>query len=172
MVLAAGLWLVGACGGASSQDVFDPNATASSSGTSGTSGASSGTSGGASSGTSGTSGTPDGSVVDAADPCPPETEPNNSKETANTLSPTLCGVISPDGESDFLTFQLKPASTSLAITFTGQVTLKVTVAGNSVTLSGTSNVKVPFVKGQRYIIEVKAAGGAPNIPWRVDLIEK
>jgi hypothetical protein len=168
--VATGLCLASACGGANGQDVSEPSATGSSGGTSGTSGGTSGTSGGSgTSGTSGAGGTPD-AAVDAGS-CPPETEPNDSKETANTLSPTLCGVISPDSESDFLTFQLKPASTSLQITFTGQVTLKVTVAGNSVTLSGTNSVKVPLVKGQRYSVEVKAAAQLPNVAWRVNLIE-
>jgi len=169
-----------ACGGASGQDVLDPAGTSSSSGSAGT-GASGGTSGGGTSGTSGgtsgggTSGTSGGiadASVDAPGPCPSETEPNDTRESANTIAPTLCGTISPDSESDFLTFQLKPASTSLSITFTGEVTLKVTVAGASVTLTSTSNVKVPFVKNQRYGIEVRAAQRLPNIAWRVDVIEK
>ena len=157
-----------ACGGASGQDVLDPAGTSSSSGSAGT-GASGGTSGG---GTSGTSGGIADASVDAPGPCPSETEPNDTRESANTIAPTLCGTISPDSESDFLTFQLKPASTSLSITFTGEVTLKVTVAGASVTLTSTSNVKVPFVKNQRYGIEVRAAQRLPNIAWRVDVIEK
>ena len=182
LVAVLGLPALGvACGGASGQDVLDPAGTSSSSGsgtgtsggtsgggTSGTSGGTSGTSGG----TSGTSGGVADASVDAPGPCPSETEPNDTRESANTIAPTLCGTISPDSESDFLTFQLKPASTSLSITFTGEVTLKVTVAGTSVTLTSTSNVKVPFMKNQRYSIEVKAAQKLPNIAWRVDVVEK
>ena len=164
-----------ACSGASDQGVFDPNGTASSSGgtsggTSGTSGTSGGTSGG--SGTSGTSGGVADASVDAPAPCPAEREPNDSKDSANTIAPTLCGIISPESESDFLAFQLQPASTSLSITFTGQVTLKVSVAGQSVTLTSTSSPKIPFVKNQRYSIEVRGAQKLPNTAWRVDVIEK
>jgi hypothetical protein len=170
LALSAGSLPLGGCGGASTQDVFESNPTASSSGTSGTSGGTSGTSGGTS-GTSGTSGVPDASV-DSGPQCPQETEPNDTRLSANTLAPTLCGAISPNSESDFLTFMLKPTSTTMQITFTGQVELKVDVAGTSVTLGGTGNNKVPFVKGQRYTIEVKATSRANTVPWRVDLIEK
>lgn len=157
-LLSTGSLAVGGCGGASKQDVLGSDPAASSSGgTSGTSGAS---------GTSGTSG-----AADASAACPQETEPNNSRATANTVAPTICGVINPNGESDFLTFQLKPTSTSLAITFTGQVSLKVEAGGTTVTLGGGGSGVVGFFKGQRYLIEVKATvDGA--VPWRVDLIEK
>lgn len=151
-----GLAPVAACSGASGQDVFEPNGGASSSGTSGT---------------AGTSGGVADAAVDAPTPCPAEAEPNDSRDSANTIAPTLCGIISPESESDFLAFQLKPASTTLAITFTGQVTLKVSVAGQSVTLAGMNNVKVPFFRNQRYTVEVKAAQKLPNIAWRVDVIE-
>lgn len=172
-----GLTLVAtACGGASDQGVFDPNGgTSSSSGTSGTSGATSGTSGGTSGtsgGTSGTSGGVTDASVDAPGPCPAEKEPNDSKDSANTIASALCGIISPESESDFLAFQLQPASTSLSITFTGLVTLKVSVGGQSVTLTGTNSPKIPFVKNQRYSIEVKGAQKLPNTAWRVDVIEK
>jgi len=164
-----GLALVAACSGASGQDVFEPNGGASSSGTSGTAGTSGGASG--TSGTAGSSGGVADAAVDAPTPCPAETEPNDSRDSANTIAPTLCGIISPESESDFLAFQLKPAATTLAITFTGQVTLKVSVAGQSVTLTGMNNVKVPFFRNQRYTVEVKAAQKLPNIAWRVDVIE-
>ena len=84
----------------------------------------------------------------------------------------MCGIISPESESDFLTFQLKPSSTTLAINFTGEVTLRVLVAGNRVTRTGLNSVKVPFVKNQRYSIEVRGTQKLPNTAWRVDVIEK
>lgn len=167
--------VVTACSGANDQGVFDPNGgTSSSSGTSGSSGTN-GSSGGTSGGTSGTSGSSGGvadASVDAPPPCPAEHEPNDGKESANTIAATLCGIISPESESDFLAFQLQPASTSLSITFTGQVTLKVSVGGQSVTLTGTNSPKIPFVKNQRYSIEVKGTQKLPNTAWRVDVIEK
>jgi hypothetical protein len=164
----------GGCGGAATQDVLESEQAASSSGTSGTSG--SGTSGasgsGGTSGTSGTSGAADASVDSSAE-CPKETEPNNSKETANLLAPTLCGIITPNSESDFLTFQLKASTASMALNFTGQVLLKIDVGGQTVTLGGSGgNGKVPFMKGQRYVIEVKATSRDNSVPWRVDLVEK
>jgi hypothetical protein len=163
------------CSGSSAQDVLASEQAASSSGTSGTSGAgTSGTSGAGTSGTgtSGSSGAPADASVDSSTGCPPETEPNNGKDTANALAPTLCGVISPAGESDFLTFQLKASSTSMSLNFTGQVLLQVDVGNQSVTLGGGGNGKVPFVKGQRYVVEVKASrDDSKSVPWRVDLVE-
>ena len=173
--------VLAACSGAATQDVLESNTTSgTSSGTSGTatsggtSGGTSGsaTSGGTSGGTSGnTSGGTSGTVGDASTGCPQEMEPNNNRGTANLLAPTLCGAISPKGESDFLTFVLADKTTSMQLTFTGQVTLKVDVNGQSVTLGDGQSPKVPFVKGKAYFVEVQAIQDAPSTPWRVDLIE-
>ena len=173
--------VLAACSGAATQDVLESNAkSGSSSGTSGTvtsggtSGGTSGTatSGGTSGGTSGnTSGGTSGTVGDASIGCPQEMEPNDNRGTANTLAPTRCGTISPKGESDFLTFVLADKTTSMQLTFTGQVTLKVDVNGQSVTLGDGQSPKVPFVKGKTYFVEVQAIQDAPSTPWRVDLIE-
>ena len=166
-----------ACGGATPQEALESQ-PASSGGTSGaTSGGTSGaTSGGTSGATSGgTSGATSGGVdasTDAAATCPPEVEPNDSPDTANTLAPTRCGAIQPNSESDFLTFVLQPKTTSMQIKFDGKVELKVQVAGQSVTLGNGSAPKVPFVKGQHYSIEIKATERATSVPWRVDLIEQ
>ncbi len=89
-----------------------------------------------------------------------------------TLAPTLCGTITPNSESDFLTFTLKESSKSLAIDFTGQVTLKVDVQNQTVILGGPISGKVPFVKNARYTIEVKGTTKDNATPWRVDLVEK
>ena len=175
LALGAGSLPVGGCGGAAGQDVLDSKESTSSSGSSGASGSTSGGTSGSSGSTSGssgsTSGAPDGSI-DSSTACPPETEPNNNRDTANTLAPTRCGAITPNSESDFLAFTLKPSSTSMQITFTGQVVLKVDVNGNTITLGSGGGGIVPFVKGQRYVIEVKATDRANSVPWRVDLIEK
>ena len=104
--------------------------------------------------------------------CTPEVEPNDGKDNANTLAPTRCGAIQPNSESDFLTFILAPTSTSMQLTFGGKVQLKVEVAGQTVLLGGGNSGKVPFVKGQRYYVEIKATERATSVPWRVDLIEK
>jgi hypothetical protein len=163
-----------ACGGATPQEALESQPTSSG----GTSGAttSGGTSGATSGGTSGgTSGTTSGGVdasTDSAAACPPEVEPNDSPDTANTLAPTRCGAIQPNSESDFLTFELQPKTTSMQIKFDGKVELKVQVAGQSVTLGNGNAPKVPFVKGQHYLIEIKATERATSVPWRVDLIEQ
>lgn len=161
--LALGAALVAACGGATPQEALDSQTT------SGT------TSGGTSDATSGgTSGTTSGGVdasVDGAAACPPEVEPNDSKEAANTLAPTRCGAIDPNSESDFLTFRLADKTTSMQIKFDGKVQLKVEVGNQSVTLGNGNAPKVPFQKGQQYTIEIKATERATSVPWRVDLIE-
>lgn len=172
LVLAAAT--SGACGGATPQESLDSQTTSGTSGATsgGTSGATSGGTSGTTSG--GTSGTTSGGVdasVDGAATCPPEVEPNDSPETANVLAPTRCGAIQPNSESDFLTFELQTKTTSMQIKFDGKVQLKVQVAGQSVTLGNGNAPKVPFVKGQRYTIEIKATDRATSVPWRVDLIE-
>jgi len=164
-----------ACGGATPQEALESQPTSGASGA--TSGGTSGTTSGGTSGTTsgGTSGTTSGGVdasVDGAMACPQEVEPNDSPETANVLAPTRCGAIHPNGESDFLTFELQAKTTSMQIKFDGKVELKVQVAGQSVTLGNGNAPKVPFVKGQRYTIEIKATADGPSIPWRVDLIEQ
>ncbi len=164
------------CSGATAQESLEsqPTSGASSGATSGgTSGATSGGTSGATSG--GTSGNTSGGVdasVDGAATCPPEVEPNDSPDTANVLAPTRCGAIQPNSESDFLTFQLKEATTSMQIKFDGKVELKVNVGNQSVTLGNGNAPKVPFQKNAKYVIEIKATERATSVPWRVDLIEQ
>lgn len=168
---------VAGCGGAASQEALDSKPTAASSG--GTSGntTSGGTSGNTTSG--GTSGnTTSGGVKDAsADSpignCPAmEKEPNDDPDTANTLAPILCGNIQPNSESDFLTFHLQDKSTTMQLKFDGQVTLRVQVNGQTVTLGNGASPTVPFFRNKQYIIDVKAIDRGTSIPWRVELIEK
>lgn len=169
---------IAGCSGAASQEVLDSKAsgsgTSGASGRSGTSG--SGTSGTASGGTSGASGT-SGSMLDASsdgpiENCPSEMEPNDSPGTANTLGATLCGFIKPNSESDFLTFRLADKTTSMQLTFTGQVTLKVYVAGQTVTLGNGGSPKVPFYSHQDYIVEIRAVVRGNMVPWQVNLIQQ
>ena len=167
LTLGLGLLLLAvlpsACSGAAEQDVFQaPSA-----------GGASNTSGGTTSGGTTSGGAVDASATDAAAAdCTAEAEPNDARDEANTLAPSRCGVIQPNSESDFLTFQLAPKSTSMQIKFDGQVTLKVEVDGDAVTLGGGKFPSVPFVRGKRYFIEIKATDRATSVPWRVDLIEK
>jgi hypothetical protein len=171
MGLALATVAAGACSGATSQEALESQPTSGTSG--GTSGATSGgTSGATSGGTSGTtSGGPDGSA-DGTATCPLEVEPNDSKDTANVLGSTRCGAIQPNSESDFLTFELGAKTQSMQIKFDGKVQLKIDVGNQSVTLGNGNSPKVPFQKGQRYTIEIKATERATSVPWRVDLIEQ
>lgn len=164
----AGLLLAGlhvACGGAEQQDVLD---TRTSSGNA---------SGGNTSGGNTSGGNTSGGVADAAAPetsaeCTQEVEPNDDEDSANVLAFSRCGAIQPNSESDFLTFQLSPKATSLQIKFDGKVTLRVNVDGDSVTLGEGEFPAVPFVKNERYFIEIKSTERAKSVPWRVDLIER
>jgi hypothetical protein len=180
----AAIALIPACSGAAGQDVLDTTpAGASASGGTATSGGTSGSSGATSSGTSGngtsgaatsggSSGTTADASVDASPLCASEIEPNDSRDTANVLATSLCGAIQPDSESDFLTFLLAQTTTSMQITFTGQVTLRIDVNGQTVTLGNGLSPMVPFEQNRRYTIEIKATVKGASIPWRVNLIEK
>lgn len=117
-----------------------------------------------------------------------EEEPNDDTTTANTLAPTRCGVVfplDPDAgadaaadagdagatESDFLTFTLKPTTTSFFLQFSGNITMTVSVEGKQpVTISQTQSPAVPFVKDKPYYVEVKSANGKRQA-WRVTLFE-
>jgi hypothetical protein len=136
------------CRGAEEQDVLEPSRTA----------------GNATGG--------EGAAPAATTPCASEIEPNDERDDATVLAPSLCGAIEPSNESDFLTFELAPTSTSIGITFTGEVELEVRVDGKSVKLGAGAFPPVPFVKGERYYIEIKALERGPRVPWRVDLVEK
>lgn len=107
--------------------------------------------------------------------CTKESEPNDSKDTANPLDRAVCGEVEASGgDVDFFTFELAATSKSLRLTYEGKVTVKVDVQGNSFVLG--SGTDVPFVADAPYYVQVKAAsgsgGGAKTIPYRVDVIEK
>ena len=167
--------LAPACSGATEQDVFQAPSSAGSGGNTSGGNTSGGNTSGGTTTTSG--GTTSGGGVDASAPetstaaCTAEAEPNDARDEANALAPSRCGVIQPNSESDFLTFQLSPKSTSMQLKFEGQVTLRVEVDGGSVTLGAGKFPPVPFVKGKRYFVEVKSAARATSVPWRVNLIE-
>lgn len=167
LLSAVGLAILAACGGSKSQEVLDNTSSTSSSSSGGASGAPS------SSGASGTSnGGVDGSSGGGGT-CTQEREPNDNKDTANPLAPSVCGVLEQNSDVDFLTFQLHQGTRSVSINFSGDVTLTVEVEGaQTVTLGGGSTQTVPFVMGKPYFVEVRAATHAAKTDWRVDLVEK
>jgi hypothetical protein len=164
LVASAGFGLVVACSGATTQDVFSASPDG---------GASSGTSG-TSSGTTSSSSTSSGSVdagAPDAGPCTPEVEPNDTENQANELAPSRCGAIQPQTDVDFLTFTLKPTTSTMEVKFDGKVTLRITVANQTVTLGNGTGQKVPFVQGKPYFIEIQPTLKQNSTPWRVDLLE-
>jgi hypothetical protein len=168
--LAAGGLLV-SCGGSTSQEVLDGTSSSSGSTSSGTSGGASGTTSGASADAGGNDA---GGGADAGAACAPEIEPNNGKDSANTLASSVCGAIAPDSDVDFLTFKLKPTTKNVSLRFDGQVTLKVDVEGQQSVILGGPNAggKIPFVMDAPYFVEIRPTVKAAAVSWRVDLIER
>ena len=108
-----------------------------------------------------------------------EVEPNDTKATANTLAPTVCGALlvsadaGADGgiESDFLTFTLPSTATNFYIQFSGDISMKVDVEGNpSVTITPTMAATIPFVKEKPYYIEVRSLTNK-RVNWRVTVFQ-
>lgn len=108
-----------------------------------------------------------------------EHEPNDSAGEANSFQGSICGVIDPttasdagDGgvDTDFVTFTLKSTTQSFYVQFAGDVTLIITVDGQTVTMTPTSFPSIPFVKGKPYIVQVKA-NTANKTYWRVSVFE-
>ncbi|AKU93433.1 hypothetical protein AKJ09_00097 [Labilithrix luteola] len=114
-----------------------------------------------------------------------EEEPNDDPEHANTLAPTVCGVIfvrdadagtnadadAGKTESDFVTFTLKPTTKSFFLQFSGKVNLHLTVEGQpAVDISATSSPTLPLVKDKPYYIEIRSSEDK-RTPWRVTLFE-
>jgi hypothetical protein len=84
-----------------------------------------------------------------------------------------CGTVGGADQQDYLTFQLKSGTTNMALNFTGQVRLRVTV-GNLKPIDLTPNQQgsEPFVKGVTYLVEVTPLSGNAAVPWTVTLVEK
>lgn len=127
----------------------------------------------------GGNGTPNGGATDSGTAgdspaaCTPEEEPNDDRDEANTLAPSLCGSLSEDDGKDFLTFRLKPDTTNISITLTGRVRLRVSVPGEAtVELTPDSSEDIPFVMDEDYVIEVTALNSRSTVSWRVDLVER
>ena len=163
-----------ACGGASEQDVLSESSSSGASGTTGTSGAS--TSSSSSSGGT-TSGSPPPPQADAgtketgAGACPREEEPNDEPSDATLLATSICGVLSPGSETDYLTFELPPGTKTMNLTFEGNIKMRVFVDGREpVEISPESNPKIPFVVGSPYVVQVRAHSGGDKVAYRVNLI--
>lgn len=109
-------------------------------------------------------------VKDGGGACPQEDEPNNEPKLANKLNTSLCGVLSPGTENEYLTFELPQGTKTMNLTFEGDIEMRVIVEGHyPVMISPASNPPIPFVVGKPYYIEVTAFKGGDKIPWRVNL---
>ncbi|MDF2691830.1 MAG: hypothetical protein K0S65_213 [Labilithrix sp.] len=157
------------CSGAEQQDVLLGASGSSSSGSSGDDNASS--SSGDPSGSSGTSG-PASSSGDSE--CQAESEPNDSKDEANTLEGCAIGTLSTEDRKDFLTFRLSPQTKAMSLNFKGQVRLRVTVEGQGTTeLTPQTKASVPFVLDQDYMVEIAPfTDSKADVTWRVEVVEK
>ena len=159
-LIALALGLVAACAGPKEQDVL--NGTPSLASDNGT------TSGGTTSGGTTSGGTTTPTCGSAED------EPNDDEYHANKIDGTICGTISPQGDTDWLTFTLKPSTQSLALQFSGSVRLRVMVEGHGTTeLTPNSAGAVPFVKNKPYYVQVAAFKDSQSSQvWQVTVVEK
>lgn len=161
-------FLVSACGGASDQDVLSASSSTSSGGAGASSTSSSGGTSTSSSG--GSTGNDGGSTNPPAGSCPQENEPNDDQGSANKLVTSICGVLAPASETDFLTFELPPGTKTMNLTFEGNIKMRITVDGkDAVEISPASNPRIPFVVGRPYLVEIRAFSGGDKIAWRVNL---
>jgi hypothetical protein len=93
-----------------------------------------------------------------------ETEPNNDPGTANTLSGTVCGTITPAALdlTDYYKFTLQPATTTMTLFFSGNVKITITVKGQTVVLTPQSSPAVPFEQGKEYSVKVESNEAVPT----------
>ena len=118
---------------------------------------------GGSDGGGGGSGAGDGGASLCAAGSIPETEPNDTKETANALpgaSSTACGALSSATDVDFFSFPLPAAAKSIAFAAAysqAGVDIEFSVGGQ------TFKLKDPaiFKPGQTYLAKVSTVGKAP-----------
>lgn len=106
--------------------------------------------------------------------CSNEAEPNDNQNQANTITGSVCGSITPRGDTDWLTFTLKPSTQTLSLQFSGRVRLRVNVQGHGTTeLTPDSAGAVPFVKNTPYYVQVAAfSDSEAALPWQVTVVEK
>lgn len=159
-----------ACGGATEQDVL----SASSSGSASSSSSSSSSSASSSSGGSSPGGSSSGDTGGPKDPpspsCTQESEPNDAPRSANELVTSVCGVLDPASEVDFLTFELPEGTKTMGLGFEGDIKMRVFVEGHdTVEISPKENPPVPFVIGTPYYIQIRAFSGGDTTTWRVTL---
>lgn len=174
--LAVVSFLGSACGGASEQDVLSASSSGTTSATSSSGGSSTSSGGSSTSSSGGTTSSSGGSSSgpgpkDPGGTCVQETEPNDEPKNANELVTSLCGVLSPGSESEYLTFELPSGTKTMAITFDGDIEMRVLVEGHDpVVISPKQNPQIPFEIGKRYFIEVTAASSTTaSVKWRVNL---
>ena len=106
--------------------------------------------------------------------CTNEDEPNDNQNQANTIVGSICGSITPRGDTDWLTFTLKSSTQELSLKFSGRVRLRVNVQGHGTTeLTPDDALAVPFVKNTPYYVQVAAFSDTNSaLPWQVTVVEK
>lgn len=177
--------LAWACGGAEEQDVLGASSGADGTGGTGASPSSSGGDDGAGGGGNGSGGVSSGGGASSSNggspggpgpnpgfgPCTQETEPNNEPKQANELVTSVCGVLSPGSEYEWLTFELPEGTKTMGITFDGDIEMRVIVEGRyPIVLNPKSSPPLPLLIGQRYFVEVTALYSTLNdVSWRVTL---
>jgi hypothetical protein len=102
----------------------------------------------------------------------PETEPNDTAARANTLDTTRCGTVNSASDPvDYLTFELRANTASMSLNFTGSVRLRVTVGGQTVTLTPDGSGSVPLVRGKPYLVAITPLmDTGADVPWTVTLV--
>jgi hypothetical protein len=107
-----------------------------------------------------------------------ELEPNDDKLLSNPLRPIRCGVVEiPDGgaadaDVEWLTFNVKDASTGFFVQYEGNVKVFVETDGMAPVDITLADASIPvFTKDQPYFIQVQTSTGKTQF-WKVILYEE
>ena len=117
-----------------------------------------------------------GSNVEGGVPCfaggVVESEPNDTSATASAFTGTICGIVDPGTESDFVSVTLKSTTTTFSIFYTGNITINFTSEGKTpVSWNGSGFPAPPFpAAGKALFMEVKSAD-AKKVSYTVKLTE-
>lgn len=107
-----------------------------------------------------------------------EIEPNDEKGTANILRPIRCGVLEipdgggPDADVEWLTFNVRDASTGFFVQYEGNVKVLVETDGMAPVDITLADASIPvFTKDQPYFVQVRTGNGQTQF-WKVILYEE
>jgi hypothetical protein len=107
-----------------------------------------------------------------------ELEPNEDKATANPLRPIRCGVVEiPDGgaadaDVEWLTFNVRDASTGFFLQYEGNVKVFVETDGMAPVDITLADASIPvFTKDQPYFVQVQTNSGKTQF-WKIILFEE